>query len=407
MPSGREPWQRQRRLETAGVAIPSPDEPTNPRLLEKVMTADRPTRKPAPRPFGPRTYEQPDLDSVPLNPKRWRYVLNLILARHAWRHSTRNKGVGYDTIAEHGRLIVWMFRFLREHPKRYRLDPRSFTGRHVDCVMGHWAQEVKAGRLKPSTIQNYASQLRTFTGWIGKPRLVKPMSAYFDDAALYARHQNATEDKAWRAKGVDVMTVVSDVEGHDRYAAAALRLMHAFHLRFKESLMFRPNSDVLTAAQAGRDDAGVDAYLRVHRGTKGGRPRLFPIDNELRRSAIEFARCVAPGPNDSISDPRLDLKRAMRRLRYVMERFGITRADLGVTPHGLRHQGAATDYEAMTGEKPPVTGGKPVAKEVDAKARQEIAERLGHGRVRIASMYLGQSVVMRSKDPKPSDPPAT
>ena len=110
------------------------------------MTSDRPTRKPAPRPFGPRTYEQPDLDSVPLNPKRWRYVLNLILARHAWRHSTRNKGVGYDTIAEHGRLIVWMFRFLREHPKRYRLDPRSFTGRHVDCVMGHWAQEVKAGR---------------------------------------------------------------------------------------------------------------------------------------------------------------------------------------------------------------------------------------------------------------------
>lgn len=111
------------------------------------MTSDRPTRKPAPRPFGPRTYEQPDLDSVPLSPKRWRYVLNLILARHAWRHSTRNKGVGYDTIAEHGRLIVWMFRFLREHPKRYRLDPRSFTGRHVDCVMGHWAQEVKAGRL--------------------------------------------------------------------------------------------------------------------------------------------------------------------------------------------------------------------------------------------------------------------
>ena len=35
----------------------------------------------------PRTYEQPALDDIPLNPKRSGYVLQLILKQHNWRHS--------------------------------------------------------------------------------------------------------------------------------------------------------------------------------------------------------------------------------------------------------------------------------------------------------------------------------
>jgi hypothetical protein len=54
-------------------------------------------------------------------------------------------------------------------------------------------------------------------------------------------------------------------------AAASLRLMQAFGLRFKESLMLRPHQDVLTAQQAGRPADGPARYLDTHRGTKGGR----------------------------------------------------------------------------------------------------------------------------------------
>ena len=145
----------------------------------------------------------------------------------------------------------------------------------------------------------------------------------------------------------------------------------------------------VSAAQARKPDDSVAFYLDTHRGTKGGRARYFPIDNAVRQDAIDWARRVAVGVNESVSDPRKMLKPAIRRLRYVMERFGLTRAELGVVPHGLRHQGAADDYQSLTGELPPVAGGAVVDRELDGQARQCIAERLDHGRPQIVSAYLG------------------
>jgi len=108
-----------------------------------------------------------------------------------------------------------------------------------------------------------------------------------------------------------------------------------------------------------------------------------------------------------VSDPRRTLAQAERRLRYVMERHGITRAGLKVVPHGLRHQDAADAYRSMTGQPPPVAGGGMVDAALDAQARQAIAEHLGHGRPAIVNAYLGSSAVMRSKAVKPSEPPMT
>ena len=87
------------------------------------------------------------------------------------------------------------------------------------------------------------------------------------------------------------------------------------------------------------------------------------------------------------------LLQAMRRLRYVMECFGITRAGLGVVPHGLRHQGAADDYESITGVPPPIAGGSGVPPALDMRARREIAARLGHGRVQITNVYCGKRLM--------------
>ena len=338
-----------------------------------------------------RTYEQPALNDLPLNPKRCGYVLQLILQRHNWRHSSKPKGVSYKTMAERRRFCVWVFDFLRRHSKHFKLDPRSFSGRHVEAVTQYWQDQARAGRLSPATLQTYFSFLKTFVGWIGKPKLLKPIECYFDDPALYQRSYIAETDKSWRAKGVDVDTVIHDVEAYDVRAAASLRLMQAFQLRFKESVMFRPHTDVISAAQAAKSDAGVAFYLDTHRGTKGGRERLFPIDNPMREEAIAYARRVAVGVNESVSDPRQTLQQAMRRLRYVMERFGITRAGLGVIPHGLRHQGATEDYWHMTGVLPPNAGGTEVDPALDQMARQEIATRLGHGRVQIVNAYCGKA----------------
>ena len=103
------------------------------------------------------------------------------------------------------------------------------------------------------------------------------------------------------------------------------------------------------------------------------------------------ARRVAQREDDSISDPRYTLVQAIRHLRYVMERFGVTKRDLGVTPHGLRHQYAGDEFHSETGEAPPVEGGRPVPKERDQAARLNVSERLGHSRVEITAVYLGSS----------------
>ena len=360
------------------------------------------------RPQGrQRTYDQPALDDIPLNPKRSGYVLQLILQQNNWRHSTKHKGVSHKTIAERARFCFWMFDLLRGYPKHFKLDPRSFSGRHVEAITRYWQAEAHAGRMSPATIQTYFSFMKTFAGWIGKPKLLKPIACYFDDPKLYQRTLAGGVEKSWRAKDVDAADVIREVEDYDVHAAASLKLMQAFQLRFKESVMLRPHTDVISAVQAGKANDGAAFYLDTHRGTKGGRERLFPIDNAMRLDAIDYARRVVVGVNESVSDPRLTLQQAIRRLRYVMERFAVTRAGLGVVPHGLRHQGAADDYRSMTGELPPVAGGGDVDRELDAQARQCIAERLGHGRRQIVSAYLGSSAVMRSKArkaPPPQEP---
>ena len=172
--------------------------------------------------------------------------------------------------------------------------------------------------------------------------------------------------------------------------------------------MFRPHSDVVSAAQASKPDDSVAFYLDTHRGTKGGRERYFPIENVMRQDVIEYARHVAVGVNESVSDQRKMLKPAIRRQRYVMERFGFTRAGLGVVPHGLRHQGAADDFQKITNCAAPVACGPPVDRELDLQARQEIANRLGHRRVQITNVYLGKRHVISpgAASKRPTDNPA-
>lgn len=362
---------------------------------------DRSTPQHGKRRERSRTYEQTDMDDIPLNPKRSGYVLQLILQHHNWQHSSKPKGVSHKTMAERTRFCIWLFDFLRGHPKHFKLDPRSFSGRHVEAVTRYWLEEARAGRLSPATIQTYFSFMKTFAGWIGKPKLLKPIQCYFDDPKLYQRRLAAGVDKSWRAQGVDVDTVIKEVEAYEVHAAASLKLMQAFQLRFKESVMFRPHTDVISDAQAGKSDGGAAFYLDTHRGTKGGRERLFPINTAVREEAIAYALRVALGINESVSDPRLTLQQAIRRLRYVMERFGITRAGLGVVPHGLRHQGAADDYQTITEVPPPIAGGSKVAPALDLQARKEIAARLGHGRISITSVYLGSRRVTPTESPTP------
>ena len=99
-----------------------------------------------------------------------------------------------------------------------------------------------------------------------------------------------------------------------------------------------------------------------------------------------------------MGDPLGSLKQNMDHFGNVMKKFGITKAKLGVTSHGLRHEALINQYEKLTGEAPPVRGGAPLPREIDRPARQEVAEVAGHSRTRAASAYLGG---IRRRQPKP------
>jgi hypothetical protein len=91
-----------------------------------------------------------------------------------------------------------------------------------------------------------------------------------------------------------------------------------------------------------------------------------------------------------LGNPRHDLKRNLRRFDYVMEKFGITLGELGVTARGLRHEALIKRFGDETdGEAPPVRGGGPLPQDVDRAARQAVAEMAEHRRGRASCAYLG------------------
>jgi hypothetical protein len=106
---------------------------------------------------------------------------------------------------------------------------------------------------------------------------------------------------------------------------------------------------------------------------------------------------VAARDTDSVSNPRYTLVQAIRHLRYVTERFGITKRDLHVVPHGLRHQYGGDEFRACTGVAPPVEGGPQPPRDVDRASRQKLAEQLEHSRTAITTAYLGRSSVTRRR----------
>jgi len=135
--------------------------------------------------------------------------------------------------------------------------------------------------------------------------------------------------------------------------------------------------------------AKCEIYLELKRGTKGGRVRRVPIDTPEKRAALEQAKQLVKSETGHLGDPTKTLAQNIRRFKYVCEKFGITKAQLGVTAHGLRHQYAEERYEQFSGTPAPVRGGAPVARELDRAARLRVADELGHSRENIIGAYLG------------------
>lgn len=339
--------------------------------------------------LDPRTV---DLRTLPLQPKRRGFVLAALMAQNNWRHATKAKGVSFETMEDRRQFFHRCFDFLEHNDdKCFKLDPRSLGERHLLVLFADMERRARAGSFGPAAMQKAHSYLRTFAGWIGKPGMVRPIGAYISDVALYRRWYVAQKSKAWADNGVVPADVIAAITAFDERVGVQVEVIDAFGLRCKEGAMLRPHQDIVTAAQAGKAGADHAEFLQLRRGTKGGRLRYVPVATPKQLAAVEHARRVAPGEHDSLSDPRYQLARAIRHQRYVMELFGLTKRQLGVTPHGLRHGYAGQRYETEAGVAPPLATADRAAALVDKAARRTVSEELGHSRTQITSVYLSSS----------------
>lgn len=234
--------------------------------------------------------------------------------------------------------------------------------------------------LSASWMANINTVVRRFGIWIGKPDLCPRLPLLLDQPWSAQRRYVATDPKDWESKQVDIEMCLSQIELESPVTALQLRLAKAFGVRVQEFLMFRPLS-----AQRGAD------HIYVKDGTKGGRPRLVPIETNEQRELLERAKEIAAQHPMGllVAKKGLNLKQAINHFYNTVKKVGVQRKELGITAHGLRHGYACAIYKQLTGEDAPVLGGKYVEPELDKTARLDIAERLGHSRADVVSAYIG------------------
>ena len=327
-------------------------------------------------------------------------VLGVLLELFNARHTSLDKTVSHKTRHERAQFLRRFFRDLNEKAGFKKLpDPRNLGQRHLRAMVQVWQKE----RLAPATIQTYLSFLRGLGMWTGKNGFVREPAYYGLNVEEYQRHEYAQRDKSWSATGVDIDALIAKVCEYDRYVGASLRLIQSMGLRRKESVLFRPYENVVAFADTGlpHEQRAADRYVWVK--GKGGRIRHIPLDRPARADALAFAQQVVSSRDAHMGDPANDLKKNLRRFDYVLEKFGITFKQLGVTAHGLRHEALIDHFESLTGHAPPVRGGDALSPEADAAARQAVSRLAGHSRIRASGAYLGQSAVMHSR--VPSRPP--
>lgn len=308
----------------------------------------------------------------------WKAELRKIIDANNRNHGLKDKIVSTETKKNRSDILYQAFTELRS--LGFKLDnPANFREKHFEALLQYWLSK----ELSPATLQKRASVLRVFCTWIGRPNLIKGLESYVDDESKVKRTQVAQVDKSWSENGVSYEEKLKEIEAYDMMAGAQLRMIKAFGLRRREAVCFRP----IVAMRLGEESQSIT----VEFGTKGGRPRSIPIDNEEKRQALAHACKVSKSSNGHIGWENLTLKQAVMRFANIMHKFGITKKDCGVTAHGLRHEYINDQYEVITGQPSPIRGGRKedVNPEKDLEARMRLTLDVGHSRLSITPSYFG------------------
>lgn len=303
--------------------------------------------------------------------------LNGFYRRYLKRRARNDAQVGEKTQRERRFVIERALRDL--HAGGFELRRlKNLRGKHVRAILGQW----RARAHKSSTFATNVSHLRTLCRWVEKPELIRVLNRLLATEPHLIRRRVATDrDRSERGAGVDRTTILVRAHAVDPRFACQLALIVAFGLRAQEAWLFRPHLAV--------DSAGT---LHILWGTKGGRPRTFPLPlTPQQRATLEWAKTFAHSSADSMIPTGWTLERWRRRFYRLCARLGLTKKLSGVTPHSLRHGVLLDLYEQLTGSAAPARGGALAAQDpgADQAARALVAELAGHSRPSVSAAYLG------------------
>jgi integrase len=236
--------------------------------------------------------------------------------------------------------------------------------------------------MKPRSQVQAFSVVKWFWKMHGMDRQVGSIKKYAKEPNRYIVHGAAQQDRSVSARVEEVRDVFKALYEKDERAGYLAFLAWAAGLRRKECLRVQPHEDF------------TGPTLEIRHGAKGGRERSLPLDQfePERQKAIweliDQLRRITP-VGAPAGWPGMTLAQSMRRLRYLVESVGLTKAQIGATFHGLRHDYAIDGLQSLSGFIAPVRGGLVVNYEAIVEHQKVISRHLGHNRPKVTAAYYG------------------
>ncbi len=274
----------------------------------------------------------------------------------------RNRDGSYRTQTDRERQLTLIANQL--HTLGYRkMNAQSLKPKHIEALVQHWQKEdISVGAIK--------NRLTVIRWWAQKVNRQNVVARSNDHYGIPDRRFVTNISKAQSVTMKDLERV------RDLHVRMSLELQQAFGLRREEAIKFQPSFA----------DRGDHIALKAS-WTKGGKPREIPVRTEAQRLVLSRAQQLAG--NGSLIPSSRNYRQQLRIYERHTANAGLSKM------HGLRHAYAQQRYQELTGWPAPAAGGPtvkaltPSQKLIDRKARLTISGELGHERIQVVGIYLG------------------
>ena len=288
-------------------------------------------------------------------------------------------GGHYGTVKAHRDRWQAFVRWCRSEDGPGCNDARQIDRQTLLDYAGHLRQQVEQGELAIATAQNRLSSVNRTMAALRGDQYVKVQSP---SKALGMRR---TSVRSVAPQGQDrdfVMRIINALCEHQLPRAAAIvNLARATGMRLREAILADLPRLKRESEQYGK--------INIQDGTKGGRsgasaPRWIWVNEPIRVALGCAAQASPPGSRNLLAPNESYLhfqQRIIRPARDILQSHNINRF------HELRAAYACERYQQITKSPAPINGGR--CYQFDKEARAIISYELGHGRIDVASAYIG------------------